>query len=85
MRAPSAGGRNVDETIQDCNGIVEELADHLGREDCHLKFERVAITFYMDFVKAELKGAFDGKTFSGMRDTGPNEEQREAFNAKVTQ
>jgi len=85
VRAPRGGGRSVEQTTQDCNDILEELAEHLGREDCPLKFKRAPISFYKEFVKAELKGAIDGKTFSGMRDTGPTEEQREAFNVKVTQ
>ena len=85
VRPPRGGGRSVEQTTQDCNDILEELAEHLGREGCPLKFKRVPISFYKEFVKAELKGAIDGKTFSGMRDIGPTEEQREAFNVKVTQ
>lgn len=45
VTAPRGGGRSVEQTTQDCNDILEELAEHLGREDCPLKFKRVPSVF----------------------------------------
>ena len=47
-----------------------------------IQVKKIPVADFRSFIRAELKGAIEGHTFCGMRDTGPSPEQQEAFDQK---
>ena len=61
--APYQADKTVEQTIGVCQEIIEELCDYAKSPRTPLKFRRIPLVFYRDFLKAELKGAIEGGTF----------------------
>ena len=75
----------MEDAIAQCGDILEELCDFAAHLDTPLAFKQIPVAFYKEFLKAELRGAVQGQTFSGMRDSGPEPHQEALFNTKVRQ
>ena len=86
VRAPQKEGQTVAQALESAKDMLGELCEHgeyVWFEHTPLALRQMPLTFYRDFLKEELKGALDGGTFSGMRDSGPTEEQQDLEQAML--
>ena len=66
------GALTAQQTIQAGQDSIEELCEFMAAAQTPLMMRRIPLTFYRDFIKAELAGALEGGTFSGVWDCGPS-------------
>ena len=85
VRARPSNGTAMEETLRGSEDIMEELCHYISHPESPLVLKQIPLQFYRDFIRKELKGALEGATFSGMRDSGPTPEQLPIFAAKVQQ